>query len=445
MNGIMCGLGETDFTPNIGLPLMGNLRDRYDSTGVHDPLKAAALVLVDPAGDKAAILSLDLCMLNREQTAMMRKFIGENSSIPGDHILISTTHTHAGPATLSIYNAPSAERSEIEGFLKDACQAVFNAEKNLKPATVSIGYTRETRVSFNRRLKNRDGKTLMNWETFDPETITSALGPIDPLVSVLRIDQGDKKAGALVNFALHPAILDYENTLYSADYPGFLKKGLCKIIDEDFVTLFGNGCCGNINHIDYSDKFAPRRGYAAAERVGYILASDAAYGLRRASTLNGSRIAVSREMVTLKRLPITEETFLWSKKALEKMETEGERRVTDGLPEELSAPVWIDMYEKQHHDDHAEVMVIRIGDLAIVGLPGEVFCELGMKIRKRSVAPHTMVIELANDAIGYIPDRAGYGQGGYEDTPGSMKYVKGSGEKLAESALIQIERLFSIS
>jgi hypothetical protein len=89
-------------------------------------------------------------------------------------------------------------------------------------------------------------------------------------------------------------------------------------------------------------------------------------------------------------------------------------------------------------------MLIRVGNLAIVGLPGEIFCELGMRIRKESSAPHTIVIELSNDAIGYIPDENGYGQGGYEDTPGSMKFVKGSGEKLTASALKQIRRLFSL-
>ncbi len=101
------------------------------------------------------------------------------------------------------------------------------------------------------------------------------------------------------------------------------------------------------------------------------------------------------------------------------------------------------MFEKQHLDDEVEVMVIRLGNLAIVGLPGEIFCELGIRIREESSADYTIIIELANDAIGYVPDENGYGQGGYEDTPGSMNYKKGSGEKLVNSALKQISQLFS--
>jgi len=447
MNEIKCGLGVVDFTPRAGLPLMGNLRDRYESTGTHDPLKATALVFSDSTGNKAALLSLDLCMISREQTVMMRNHIADNSSFPADCILINATHTHAGPATISLYGMPEAEKRDIEIFLKKACEAVIKAEADLRPSVLSIGYTEEERVSFNRRLKNHEGKTLMNWENYNPESISGTLGPVDHLLSVLRIDQKNEDreipSGALVNFALHPAILDYENTRYSADYPGFLREGLSKIFNEGFTTLYGNGCCGNINHIDYSDISAARRGYGAAERIGYMLAADTSRALRNTTGIEGSEIAVSRKYVTLKRLTVSEEIYQKSLKTLEKTERNKNTGESDGLPEELHSLVRIQMYENQKKDDQVEVMVIRLGDLAVVGLPGEIFCELGMRIREESSAAHTIIIELSNDAIGYIPDENGYGQGGYEDTPGSMKYVKGTGEKLIESALIQINRLFS--
>lgn len=447
MNEIKCGLGAVDFTPRTGLPLMGNLRGKYESTGAHDPIMAVSIVFADSNGNKAALLSLDLCMINREQTAMMRKYIAGKSSIPENGILVNATHTHAGPAAMSLYGMPKAGEKDIEDFFKKACEAVFKAEADLKQAAFSIGYSEEHRVSFNRRLKNNQGKTLMNWESFNPETIAGPLGPIDPLLSVLSIEQKNNKgeiiSGALVNFALHPAILDYENTRYSADYPGFLREGLNKIINEDFITFFGNGCCGNINHIDYSDNSAARRGYGAAERIGYMLAADTSRALRNATGLKGLEIAVSREYVPLKRLTVSKETYYKSLKILEESDREKGKDESDGLPEELQALVQIQMYEKQHQMDNVEVMVIRLGNLAIVGLPGEIFCELGMRIREESVSAHTIIIELANGAIGYIPDENGYGQGGYEDTPGSMNYVKGSGEKLAESALTQIKQLFA--
>ena len=53
-----------------------------------------------------------------------------------------------------------------------------------------------------------------------------------------------------------------------------------------------------------------------------------------------------------------------------------------------------------------------------------------------------MVIELANDAVGYLPTREAYEQGGYEVTPGATVYAPGCGEKLVESASRQLEQLF---
>ena len=86
--------------------------------------------------------------------------------------------------------------------------------------------------------------------------------------------------------------------------------------------------------------------------------------------------------------------------------------------------------------------MIRLGDAAIVGLPGEVFCEHGFAIKQQSPAKHTFVIELANDAVGYFPTKQAFGEGGYEITPGATNYQPGSGEKLVESAVKQLKALF---
>jgi len=87
--------------------------------------------------------------------------------------------------------------------------------------------------------------------------------------------------------------------------------------------------------------------------------------------------------------------------------------------------------------------VLRIGDVALVGLPGENFCESGMEIKHRSPAPHTLVAGLSNDAIGYLPTRESFPQGGYETTVGSTVYTEDAAERLVASAVAQLERLFS--
>ena len=122
----------------------------------------------------------------------------------------------------------------------------------------------------------------------------------------------------------------------------------------------------------------------------------------------------------------------------------------DGIPDELYAKKWLEMYEVQNEIDSLEVMVQLIGDLAIVGLPGEMFNEFGIYIKENSPFQNTIVMGLANDAAGYFPTKLSFSQGpegfkpmitGYETTPGTTYYEIGAGELLAESAVRQLRKL----
>jgi hypothetical protein len=100
------------------------------------------------------------------------------------------------------------------------------------------------------------------------------------------------------------------------------------------------------------------------------------------------------------------------------------------------------MHDQQNQPDQVEVMVIRIGDIAIVGMPGEPFSEIGQNIKLFSPAKRTLIFELANGGLGYFPDRKAFTQGGYEVTAGATNYEPGSAEKLVESAVRQLKILF---
>ena len=85
------------------------------------------------------------------------------------------------------------------------------------------------------------------------------------------------------------------------------------------------------------------------------------------------------------------------------------------------------------------VQVLCIGDLALVSVPGELMVELGLEIKKRSPFEQTMVLELANDSLGYLPTKKSYEEGGYE--PESSVFRAGVGEQIVETALGLLERL----
>jgi hypothetical protein len=240
---------------------------------------------------------------------------------------------------------------------------------------------------------------------------------------------------------LHPAILAGDNWLYSADYPGYLAEALKRSVSPELTSLFFNGCCGDVNHLDYRDPLQGR-GYQMTQRVGYMLAVAAIEAGRTAVPLNATPVRVTRQAVSLPRLSICDEQVRWSREVLARAAAQQAPGQVDGLPDELFARQWLRMHEQPQADDPVEVMVMRLGDAAVVALPGEVFCESGLAIRRASPAPHTLVVELANDAVGYLPPRRAFEQGGYEPTPGSTMYQPGAVERLVDSALEQLGVLF---
>jgi neutral ceramidase len=99
----------------------------------------------------------------------------------------------------------------------------------------------------------------------------------------------------------------------------------------------------------------------------------------------------------------------------------------------------IDVSERLGKPISVEVQVISLGsDVAWVSLPGEIFVELGLAIKAKSPFRTTVIAELANGSIGYIPTKRAYAQGNYEVI--SARCAEGSGEKLVESALRQLEK-----
>ena len=88
----------------------------------------------------------------------------------------------------------------------------------------------------------------------------------------------------------------------------------------------------------------------------------------------------------------------------------------------------------------AEVQAFRLArDVAVVLLPGEVFVELGLEIKRRSPFANTLVIELSNDNPAYIPTEKAFGEGSYEIV--NSRIAPGGGERMVAEALRLLDGL----
>jgi hypothetical protein len=432
---LRAGVAVTDITPPVPWRMSGYFYERV-STGLKDPLRAKALVLKQ--GDVAAALVFcDLVGVPRAVSDRARQAIQEKMGIPAEHIVIAATHTHTGP----LYYGPLRElfhRRAVERFGSDPNESidypaklvdeisavVARAHAELRDVELSAGTAREERLAFNRRFHMRDGSVRFNPGQLNPDIVRPA-GPVDPAVGLLALqERGGQPIAAIVAYALH---LDTTSgTEYSADYPRFLEDSLRTKFGGEFVSLFGAGTCGDINHIDVRTKEvrrAPEIGGLLAETIVDALDGDSL------APVGQPRLAVRSAEVDA---PLQSYTKVEVEQARENLEIVGQRKLAFLDEVKAYAIVAVDSYGASTVP--LEVQAFRISDdVAIVTLPSEIFVELGLAIKAASPFKTTIVIELANDSLGYIPTRKAFAEGSYETV--NSRVAPGAGEMLVDAAV----------
>jgi hypothetical protein len=153
-------------------------------------------------------------------------------------------------------------REYIDKLINGPVEAIVRAHAAARFATLEFGSaTQATPVSFNRRSVMRDG-SVQTWQSYENPNVVRAAGPIDPQIALLTVrDDAGKLCGILSNFALH---LDTVGGMkWSADYPFFIEQTLRKASGSDVISIFGTGCCGDINHVNPRSKDRIRRTLSA--------------------------------------------------------------------------------------------------------------------------------------------------------------------------------------
>lgn len=436
---VKAGAAKVDITPPVGVPLDGNVRDK-NSQGIHDSLFAKALVFAD-GKETVAIVACDLVGLSPELVGRARQLIEEGSGIRGENVLLNATHTHSGPAVIALLG-PKVDESYLEILARKMAGAVYMAQNKLQEVSIGIGRGTVEGISFNRRIRMKDGSIRMNWEDLPETEIEGPAGPIDPEVGVVRIDdQEGNPIAFLINFTNHAAILTGDNLLISADYPGYT-TAMVEQIYPGTVALFTNGAEGNVNHIDVHNPIQTLkiRGFKEAERTGRILGGEVVKVIENIKPEELTKASSSLQRI---EFPLREIRQAELQRAKEIAEASRGKKLflVDGVPEEIYAREIIKLSQRKGKSALAEVQVITLDDkVALVGAPGEVFVELGLEIKRSSKFPYTFVLGLANGYLGYIPTSAAFDQGGYEvKTASWSKFDRSAGEILVAAVLRMLE------
>jgi len=440
-DGLRAGAAMVKITPPPGTPMAGYYHAR-GAESVHDDLFARAVVL-ERDGAKAAIVSLDVITTTPALAAEARRLIEADPGIPGDAVLVSGTHTHTGPTLAgrgqrdeTIGGMTTATADYTEALPGRIAEAVRLAHAALAPASCSAAAGREESIAFNRRYHMKDGTVGWNPGKLNPNIVRPA-GPIDPEVQAVWFEVAKQPAAVCVSYAVH--LDNVGGAQISADLPFTLSRCLADARGAGLVTLFQNGCCGDVNHIDVGWG-APQKGHENAARMGTILAAEVLRGLPRLQPAGDGPIRGRRETVALP-LPPVDDAMRERAKAV-KARVQSGAKPEPKFMEQVEAFKALDVAAREGKPIEAEVQVIALGpDVAWVGLPGEIFVELGLAIKRDSPFKHTLVVELANGSVGYVPTQRAYAEGNYEVV--SARVGEGSGELLVAAAQRMLKALFA--
>ena len=435
------GRAEVKITPPEGMPMGGGFTVR-PGKAAHDDLFCKALVF-EQDGTRAGLVSCDVESFHRPWIVKARRLITDAGGVPGDNVMITATHSHSGPEMTPIVLAGAAgETKRIADAYHEAlpgriAEAVRLAGQGMEPARVWFGRGSEDSVSFNRRYVMKDGSVKTNPGQVNPDIVRVA-GPIDPELLALYFDTPEgKPLATIVNFALHTT--SWGGADFSSDYPGIVARRLAEVKGADMTTLFLPGCSGNINQVDVTTK-ERQSGPAVSARIGNILAADVMKLYRKMEPVPAAALRIRSRAVELAPL-----SFTGAELAAAKRTIEASRKGGAGGPKYHDiVHAFTGVTATETHGGkpvRTETQAIAFGEeLAIAGLPAEVFTELGMALKRGSPYPRTLVSELANDMLDYIPNLRAFPEGSYEPT--TARCAPGCGEHLIQEATSLLVELF---
>lgn len=394
------------------------IKDNRRATGALDPLYARILVL-EAGGQRLALVTLDLGRtFGLSSLTALRQTLSQQSGISG--LIVTASHTHSGPNILDEYpgsQLPPWEATalgKIEDGVAEACRHLANVRIGTGYGSVYIGY--------NRRQVKSDGTVQMLWT--NPTRIPTA--PVDPTVSVLRIDALDGRPLAiLVNYACHPVIFGTDNVQYSADYVGVMAEIVDHAFGDQPLCFFLQGADGDINPYDAT---TPLAAGAIQKRdwTGRQLGNEAARVAKSIQTLADpeGELQLSEDTVPV--------AVRWDPE-----------KFRLGLLQAFGPKVFEDRADlfAEHAPRQLDLTVTTFllnRRIAFVGMPGEPFVDFQVDWRSRCPVRDAFFLGYTNGYFDYFPTIRAATEGGYGAGDSDTYVAVGTAERMLDLGLERI-------
>ena len=376
------GVAKVDITP-VELTALNPIGGT-SFTGVHDPIHARVLVLRDGTSE-VVLVSAEL--IECGDMRALRERIEREFGVPATHVMITATHTHNAPRLGSVSPGALAHDGGPESAAYTArvydqiVGAVRAARASVQPARFGVG-TGHAAINVNREAYV-DGRWVLGYHL---------AGPTDPRVWVLRFDSPAGVPLAVVcNYAVHSTVALWTGEV-SSDLAGAAVSHVERALGHDAVAMFTPGALGDQNPRVSMEGSCPA-GFGPHGRVPTETERAFAY-----EAVAAQGLVLGAEVVRVAR-GIDDPTSAVRLHAAEQVVRSPVRKGHD---------VMAGMVQEDVDTVDLRLSLILLNDVALAGVSGEVTATLYRRLLDRSPLARTILVSIANDRIGYLPDDAAF-------------------------------------
>ena len=451
MNPFSVGYAQLNINPNLGIDISGYYVPRF-AKGILDDLQTSALAL-SHGNTTVLLISVDILGIDFELSLQYRQGISTATGVPAENIFLSATHSHTA-ASLNDRTFPAEKVDDVNAYIRFLGNRLADAAQlaiaDLRPA--KMGYcvaNAPDRIAYIRRYKMKDGSTMTCPPINDPN-IDHAIGTLDQRVNVLRFDREGGESIVLVNYGLHADTIGGE--LLSGDFPAWLRTTLEKALDG-VKCIFFNGAEGDVGstniHPSGGDMNDTQISFdnemkspGMARFVGRALAGTVLQVYDKVTYVEVDRVAALQRIAKVpSNMPTAGELPLAHK--YRQLHEEGRDSEIPYTAMELTTVVAeaLRMCRLEHGPEFFQLNLlgIQIGPVAMVGIPGEPFTDIGVAIKEAPGWELILPCALTNGNEGYFPMQSAYDEGGYESR--TSQYKAGIAELLIDNAKALLDNL----
>lgn len=460
---ILAGWASVDITPAKRVSMQGQNYERI-SERVNDPLFATALALEstgDGEREQAVLIACDLIVIRRPLLERLRAELAEELiNLDLNKIIINAIHNHTGPYYSDEDMTPEFEEMGWSGWKELGEDAFLSPTEyfaflvgQLKKLVIEAWSSRRPMefaqelghavVGHCRRVSYQDGTAAMYGRT-DCDSFQALEGGSDHGLELLYLFEGSALTGVVFNVACPSQVVELEKFI-SADFVGAARRRIKEQFGSGIFVLPQIGAAG-----DQSPRDLIRRGRSennmfsldGAEELGRRIAAAVEEGYSAACRDKRNCLEFKHrvEQITLPIRRVTDEEITWAEHKREEIEKNG----SSGVLERLNCLGILERaeYQREISGFEMELHALRLGDAAIVTNPFELFLEYGMRIKARSRAIQTFIVQLACDFGAYLPTEKAVAGGSYSAAVFSGIVGPEGGSLLAERSVQVINSLW---